>query len=55
MNLNFGARAMELPFVTSSSIGIVASCVSRSFPLDFLSEQLVELTTEDFKCKMERN
>lgn len=51
MNLNFDARATECSFVNSSSIGIVASYVSRSFPLEILSEQLVELTTEEFKGK----
>ena len=55
MNLNFDARATECSFVNSSSIGIVASYVSRSFPLEILSEQLVELTTDEFKGKKERN
>ena len=55
MNLNFDARTTECSFVNSSSIGIVASYVSRSFPLEILSEQLVELTTEEFKGKKERS
>ena len=55
MNLNFDACATECSFVNSSSIGIVASYVSRSFPLEILSEQLVELTTEEFKGKKERS
>ena len=55
MNLNFDARATECSFANSSSIAIVASYVSRSFPLGILSEQLVELTTEEFKGKKERN
>ena len=55
MNLNFDARATECSFVNSSSIGIVASYVSRSFPLEILSEQSVELTTEEFKGKKERS
>ena len=46
MKLNFDAHATECSFVNSSSIAIVASYVSRSFPLEILSEQLVELTTE---------
>ena len=55
MNLNFDARATECSFANSSSIGIVASYVSCSFPLEILSEQLVELTTEEFKGKKERS
>ena len=55
MNLNSDARATECSFVNSSSIAIVASYVSRSFPLEILSEQLVELTTEEFNGKKERN
>ena len=51
MKLNFDAHATECSFVNSSSIAIVASYVSRSFPLGILSEQLVELTTEEFKVK----
>ena len=55
MNLNFDARATECSFINSSSIGIVASYLSRSFPLEILSKQLVGLTTEEFKGEKERN
>ena len=55
MNPNFDARATECSFINSSSIGIVASYLSRRFPLEILSKQLVGLTTEEFKGKKERN